>query len=357
MTRTEMRVAWMLASACALLAASCESTTRVGSECRHGVCPQANAATSRACLVSSTAAEIGVTRTADDVPTSPESPWLGHVCLPREIPIDSRGHVACRVLWRIGEGEESSFGMDDAGNMVPVAPPWAGTCSDLPFLMPAGPEHPPNACLVTQITADEAAAGEADGWFWNTEMDADVCPNPRVGVAFTRGANPPSGVVLDVACSRVQAAGSDGELVDVDASECSEPPAGDVSDLGAACLPATAPAEFDDLEAYVETPSQQCATGACLVFRLRGSADPECQPCEKPADLQCVDDGGVRFCAAKEQIPKRAYCSCRCDAPAGDPGPRCDCADGFTCIEVLEDGPPGIRGSYCLRDGTFTLPQ
>lgn len=353
MTRTELRIAWMLASACALFA-SCESTTRVGSECRHGVCPQANSATSPACLVSSTFAEISVTRTADDVPTAPDSPSLGRVCLPRELPIDSQGHVACRVLWRMDE-QPTTYAEDDMGNPVPLAEPWAGNCSDLPFLKPAGQGQPANACLVEQVTPAQAGTGEADGWFWSTDMDEN-CANPGVGIAFTQAANPPSGVIIDVACSRVQAAGSDGELVDIDAAECGEPPAGITTDVGAACLPATAPAEFDDREAYVETPSQQCATGACLVYRMIGNVDPECEGCKTSADFQCVDDGGVRHCATEEEIEKRAYCSCRCDRPAGDPGPLCECADGFGCIEVLEDGPPGIRGSYCVREGTFTVP-
>lgn len=318
----------MLVGACALLAASCESSTQVGSDCRNGVCPRENLISSQGCVVSSTVAEITVTRSGD----GDLDEGLGQVCLPRPLPADSAGRVTCRVLWLLAE----------AGSVPENEGTSPEQCSDLPFLEPAGPGYPPNACHVQQVTPEEAAASERDGWFYK---GGDV-PDCRSGqaVSYTRSAHPPSRVTVKVNCTRVQAA-ENGELVDVDATECGPLPDGNGDDVGDACLPSATPAGgFDDREAYVEARSNQCDTQACLVYRLRG--DPS-------ADCEADRDAGV-VCATEGEVENRAYCSCRCDAPEGDPGELCECADGFSCQPALEDGPPGIRGSYCVRDGTFT---
>jgi hypothetical protein len=341
MIRTELMIPSMLVSACALLVASCESTTQVGSDCRDGVCPRENLISSEACVVSSTSAEIAVTRVRDEEPGTA----LGNVCLPRPLPINSQGQVACRVLWRLGE----AFDSDDE-LPAEVAPPSPEQCSDLPFLEAAGPGHAANVCMVKQLTAEEVTAGELDGWFYNDDASG-VCgraADPRPAVSFTPGATPPSGVVIKVACSNVQAAESNGELVSVEATECGELANGSADGIGDACLPTGTPAGgFADQEAYVESRSDQCDTEACLVYKLRGYPNADCDE---------TADAGVQ-CASEREVEQRAYCSCRCDAPAGDPGELCECGDGLTCVPVLEDGPPGIRGSYCVRDGTFTPPN
>ena len=340
MIRTELMIPSMLVSACALLAASCESTTQVGSDCRDGVCPRENLVTSQSCVVSSTSTEIAVVRLRDDDPAEAR----GTVCLPRALPIDSQGQVACRVLWRLGEALNS-----DEELPADIAPPSPEQCSELPFLEAAGPGHASNVCAVKQLTAEDVAEGELDGWFY--DANAPECgrgTEPGPGVSFTLDATPRSGVVVQVDCSDVQAAESDGALVHVDATECGELANGSMDGVGDACLPAGIPAGgFADQEAYVESRSDQCETEACLVYKLRGHPGPSCQP---------DSEAGV-YCATEDEIERRAYCSCRCDAPAGDPGELCECADGFTCLPVLEDGPSGIRGSYCVRDGTFTPPN
>ena len=61
-----------------------------------------------------------------------------------------------------------------------------------------------------------------------------------------------------------------------------------------------------------------------------------------------------RICVSGDELNQRVYCSCRCRAPEGDPGPLCDCPDRFSCVDVVDDGPPGLRGGYCVRNGTFT---
>jgi hypothetical protein len=54
-------------------------------------------------------------------------------------------------------------------------------------------------------------------------------------------------------------------------------------------------------------------------------------------------------CPNDKEIDRSVYCSCRCDAPEGDPGSLCECGEGFGCFATIEDAPPGIRGSYCVR--------
>jgi hypothetical protein len=335
MIRTELMIPSMLVSACALLVASCESTTQVGSDCRNGVCPRENLITSQACVVSSTSTEVAITRLRDDDPAEA----LDFVCLQHPQPTDSQGQVACRVLWLLG-------GAVDPNGEWPAeaAEPSPEQCSDLPFLETAGPGHATNACVVKQLTADEVAAGEIDGWFYEDRGVIQCATNPGYALRFTRGATPRSGVLVKVACSQVQAADSNGELVDVNATECGELANGSMDGVGDACLPAGIPAGgFGDQEAYVESRSDQCETEACLVYKLRGYPNADCDE---------TADAGVH-CATEQEVEQRAYCSCRCDAPAGDPGELCECGDGFSCVPVLEDGPPGIRGSYCVRNGTF----
>jgi hypothetical protein len=330
MSQTALRTHWILrlASACALLAASCESTTHVASDCPGRVCPRENMIGSRACIVSSTTAEIAIVRHDNDEA-------LRAVCLARSLAADSQGLVACRVLWRLGE----------AGPLPAGTQPSPRQCSDQPFLEPAGPPHASNVCVLKQLSDSEVAdRSHPAGWHFDSLGLYPDCSSYRGTVRFTPLALPTPGVVVDIACSAVQAVGTDGELIDVDATECGQLPDGNMDDVGAACLPAATPAGgFSDLEAYVEVQSAQCQTAPCLVYHLQGDPDPECSPNEEQ---------GI-WCATQDEVEKRAYCSCRCDGPAGDPGPLCDCTDGFSCVEVLEDGPPGIRGSYCVRNGTF----
>jgi len=107
---------------------------------------------------------------------------------------------------------------------------------------------------------------------------------------------------------------------------------------------------FDDREAYIESGSSQCETGACLVYRLRGDPSntcPDSGPTSGPADATTDQ------CTPASEVKERVYCSCRCDAPAGDPKGFCACPENFSCVPTLDDGPIGIRGSYCVRNGTL----
>ena len=129
--------------------------------------------------------------------------------------------------------------------------------------------------------------------------------------------------------------------------------------VGAPCLPEQVPDDgFDPSEAYIETSSVQCETRVCMVYQLEGApkgsascVPPEsCKKCDA-GDMKCVAD--VR-CAADEQVAKRVYCTCRCDSGGGGFA-ECDCPSGFTCAQVLEQGNAGVRGKYCVRDGTISM--
>ena len=128
---------------------------------------------------------------------------------------------------------------------------------------------------------------------------------------------------------------------------CSTPAVGDP------CLPEQVPESgFDDKEAYIESSSVQCETRVCIVFRLKGDPREDCKPGPNPScagEEMCEDI----TCPSQGEIDERVYCTCRCDS--GESGfAECECPDGFSCFPVLEQGGPGVRGSYCVRDGTFT---
>ncbi len=72
------------------------------------------------------------------------------------------------------------------------------------------------------------------------------------------------------------------------------------------------------------------------------ASDPACDPgvkCSDPNDLDGENS--------------RVYCTCRCNS--ADTGfAECECPDGFSCVDVLEQGGPGVRGGYCVRNGTVS---
>lgn len=126
------------------------------------------------------------------------------------------------------------------------------------------------------------------------------------------------------------------------ASACTTP------EVGAPCMPEQIPENgFNKAEAYVETSSVQCETRVCLVYQLEG-VPGDCTPvtCAED-DPNCVE----RVCASEEEVRDRVYCSCRCKAPSADFA-QCECPAGYTCEEILEEGGPGVQGSYCVNART-----
>jgi hypothetical protein len=121
--------------------------------------------------------------------------------------------------------------------------------------------------------------------------------------------------------------------------------------VGAPCLPEQVPATgFDKREAYIETSSVQCETRVCMVYKLDGDPSKDCQPVACPVDEPgCTTE---KKCASPTDADKSIYCTCRCDSGNSDFA-ECECPDNFACVPVLEQGGPGVQGSYCVRKGTF----
>lgn len=112
--------------------------------------------------------------------------------------------------------------------------------------------------------------------------------------------------------------------------------------VGAPCLPEQIPeGGFSPKEAYIESSSVQCETRVCLVYQLAGDPRESCKA------------GSASTCASQDEVAKRVYCTCRCNAQGSGFG-ECECPDGFSCEEVLTQGDRGVRGSYCVRNDTAT---
>jgi hypothetical protein len=314
----------MISCSLALLCGACETSKSVGSACRDGVCPEALATAAPVCSVSETNAQIAVTNRPG------EPAVLGSVCLPRPLARDESGKVGCRVLWQLPETPNAE---------APAA------CSERPFLAP-GPDA--NTCLLAQISAPSGGAANGDGWYYD-DSENRACASGGPSIQFTDAAKPPSGVQLSIRCWVLQGVAADGGLVARDSAQCTLPSdsARHASSVGDACSFETVPVTgFDDREVYLETGSPECATGACLVYHLRGDPAADCKP--SPA--------ATAQCAGKDEVKNRVYCSCRCDAPPGDPGGLCACPHGFSCVHTFDSLPAGLRGSYCVRNNTYTTP-
>jgi hypothetical protein len=122
--------------------------------------------------------------------------------------------------------------------------------------------------------------------------------------------------------------------------------------VGDPCLPLFVPSDgFSDAHAYVEGNHPFCGGAACLVYHLEGDPRGDCAErggCVPRAGSFC--DGEGLSCADADDVENRVYCSCRCDAPEGFN--ECQCPGGFSCVDVLDNGPPEIAGGYCVRNGS-----
>lgn len=103
---------------------------------------------------------------------------------------------------------------------------------------------------------------------------------------------------------------------------------------------------YDRHSVFVETGSEQCQTGVCLVYKLRGDPNPETCVTGECTDPETAAACGRSRCVEPEQITDHIYCSCRCDGPSG-----CSCPGGFACEESLDWDDVE---SYCVRRPTVT---
>jgi hypothetical protein len=117
-------------------------------------------------------------------------------------------------------------------------------------------------------------------------------------------------------------------------------------------LPEQVPADgFQVSEAYIESSSVQCETRVCMVYHLSGDPRDSCQKSTTPCDS--TKQVCPPSCSDKTERDNRVYCTCRCDAGNSNFA-TCQCPTGFGCVPVLEQGDQGVRGSYCVRNGTYT---
>jgi len=133
---------------------------------------------------------------------------------------------------------------------------------------------------------------------------------------------------------------------------------------------------FDINEVNVESKSYQCETRLCLVNHFQGrvtcpygqvssTVGPNGAPaCVLPGTVDGKVTGAADGPVVKAQCSTRrpddaVYCSCRCanaDGKTDDGANYCDCADGFTCEQLV--GSIGavsneqLSGGYCIKKDT-----
>jgi len=327
------------------VAAGCESEQMVGSECPDGVCPVQESLNAPACLLGNTRSEIAIsTLVPPELPpeaSDTEAPWI---CLPRPLPRGEDGLVSCELILSLPTPAEA--GPDDPES-----------CEGLGYARSTGKTDAFGRvqCALDQLpVVDGELAGDgADGWYYDDFSQGVQTACPAGQQHRITATQEPTGGTLRLDCLSALANADtvapqlalEADTVPVAPETCAAvEPAADLG-LGASCTPRVRPERgFDDLEAYLEVGAPDCDGGGCLVYRLRDNED-FCDP---------EDPNAV--CASPDEVRERIYCSCRCGAPEGedvDPAELCDCADGYTCLEVLPLGPIGSGGSYCVRNGTF----
>ncbi len=206
-------------------------------------------------------------------------------------------------------------------------------------------------CRIPQLEWEDRARGGARGWHY--DEPANCPPFEKGAVRFL-----PDTVSGDTAgfvtCGLAFMINPRTHAVEAThVSECTQPiPSASISDVGKACMPVVPADGFSKGNIYVTSGTPECASGACIVNQVRGDPSADCEP--RAPDPETDDPGHV--CASVDEVERGVYCSCRCDAPDSDSGARCGCPEEYDCLPVLPEGAPGIRGSYCVRSGTFTEP-
>jgi hypothetical protein len=322
---------WAMFSCTWLLSPACESSEQIGSACKHGVCPQAITPSSELCAAVEASVSLGVTNAF--IGTALKQ--LGAICLPSEPRQSSDGTVECTVEWTIPQPPED-FAI--AGEPAPV------DCNDAPFLSPA-PAAAEHVCEMRQLTSAQRDAGE-DGWFLNTHND-ECRSDAQASVTFSLAARPSNGTRIDLRCLEAHVLEPDADasaaIEPVPIAECSSLPSRPARGIGAGCVPQLVPEHgFDPRQRVLEIGSRACTTGVCLVNQLDGDPRPGCVVDDEPPQF--------RKCPTDSEIEHSVYCSCRCDAPEGEP--ECECPSGFMCEPMFQDAPAGIRGGYCIRNDT-----
>ena len=124
--------------------------------------------------------------------------------------------------------------------------------------------------------------------------------------------------------------------VPADASSMDGPSSGDADTSAVrSCVPENVPFPgFSSREIFLEgdrdSPHPSClpARPKCLVLGLDGAPRPACDSFDVP-------------CVEASEVAMFARCSCRCEAPAGQP--TCACAADESCAVEFIGGPVGAR--------------
>ena len=290
---------------------ACEVLREIGDQCVDGVCEAAQTSAGPDCLVSNMRATLANDFSDGILPTTHFEP-------------DERGLIPCEVFWTA----------DD-----PSQPP-AGLTACQGFLKPAGTDELGAArCRVHQVAAPDGKPEEAQGFYFEPNVQ-----EPYGGLRYTRGVRLPPGVHAELSCTYARARDGGASASAVPVEQCARSAAAlalDVS-VGRSCRPSPLPE--DGLSAHeisVDTADSGCSGGPCLVYHLERKPPESCDALDVEHD-QCADP---------QSVAERVYCSCRCDLPAGQSGPRCECPSDFSCVPVFDSGP--FAGSYCVRSDTI----
>lgn len=260
------------------------------------------------------------------------------LCLGNYIEPDEDGLIACRMFWRYVHAEDS--------HGVPTP-----RCEDHEFLSPtdedvfgdkATSDGP--TCLVRQVTQRQRERGET-GWYYLSAAPQFGCRNADPA-AIVPTQRPDYDWQIDLAW-QCKAAMSIDVFREVayqdDLSQCAQPKAAEVSDVGKVCAPEL---RLSDQGPTLEVGANECDSDLCLTRPL--------------GRLFCEQEsGGPAHCRSSDTV-----CTCRC---AGDgPGPYCTCPDSFECKPLLTSygATSELAGSYCVppwpdlsTPSVPTLPQ
>ena len=154
-------------------------------------------------------------------------------------------------------------------------------------------------------------------------------------------------MLLLAACSGSQGstrtdAATDGALTRMDAGADAATNPDATTPTGGSCVLQNVPfGGFNASEVSVEGPGSVCEGQFCVAYHLQGDPRSGCT-------------GST--CADPTEVATRVFCSCRCGAPAGVPGPFCTCPSGMTCETLLESGASELRGDYCVPTPLTSAP-
>jgi hypothetical protein len=315
----------------------CEDITTVGSGCPDGVCPLSRSSSQDRCILRGVGEIVQITG----------APSLSTLCLATELTRDSRGVVPVHLYFSLPSGSATSQRCADFAFLRGLS----GAAATVATNNYPGRE----TCEVVQLAVTQQDGGQSvaagEGFYYDdfSEQSHTQCPLKH-GLHFTSAARPWDGVNVHWDAALVY----DSHGAAQTGLTCEAHP-GSVA-LGTGCLPELASYEPSESEVVLETHSAECGDGVCMVYHLAAGTAASCSHTGElascaPGDLACR---ATALCVDRTELSKRAYCTCRCDAPQGAPD-TCACPSGYRCEAAgVSFGYGAVDGSYCVKNGTFT---